>query len=57
MPPALVTAYLGIAICGDSFEDPLEQAALLGLLDEMEARYAWPAGNTRHLLKEAWGKD
>lgn len=56
-PPALVTAYLGIAICGDSFEDPLEQAALLGLLDEMEARYAWPAGNTRHLLKEAWGKD
>ncbi|KAK5058543.1 hypothetical protein LTR84_010806 [Exophiala bonariae] len=56
-PPALVTAYLGIAICGDYFEDPLEQDALLGVLDEMETRHAWPAGNTRQLLKEAWGKE
>lgn len=56
-PPALVTAYLGIAICGDYFEDLLEQEALLRVLDEMETRHAWPAGNTRQLLKEAWGKD
>ncbi len=55
-PPAMVTAFLGIAMCGDHFEDPLEQQALLGMLDEMEARNAWPAGNVRQTLREAWGQ-
>lgn len=55
-PPALVTAFLGVAMCGDYFEDPLEQEALLGLLDEMETVHAWPAGDTRQALREAWGK-
>ncbi|KAJ9605496.1 hypothetical protein H2200_010153 [Cladophialophora chaetospira] len=54
-PPGLVTALLGIVVCGDHFEDKLEQDALLGLLDELEGTHAWPVGNTRTLLKEAWG--
>ena len=53
-PPAMVTAYLGIAICGDHFEDPLEQEALLGVLDRMEKGRGWPAADTRQMLKEAW---
>ncbi|KAK6384357.1 hypothetical protein LTS17_001920 [Exophiala oligosperma] len=52
-PPALVTAFLAIAMCGEYFQDPLEQEALLGLLDEMETN-GWPAGDTRQTLKEAW---
>ncbi|KAK5427759.1 hypothetical protein LTR34_008701 [Exophiala xenobiotica] len=55
-PPAMVTAFLGIAMCGDHFEDPIEQQALLGMLDEMEAGNAWPAGNVRQTLREAWGQ-
>ncbi|EXJ89605.1 hypothetical protein A1O3_02672 [Capronia epimyces CBS 606.96] len=54
-PPALLTAFLAIVVCGDYFEDPLEQHALLGLMDELEGVYAWPVGNTRTLLREAWG--
>lgn len=54
-PPGLVTALLAIVVCGDHFEDPLEQQAVLGILDELEGLHAWPAGNTRTLLKEAWG--
>jgi hypothetical protein len=53
-PPAMVTAFLGIATCGDHFEDSFEQQALLDMLDEIEARNAWPAGNVRQTLREAW---
>lgn len=53
-PPALVTAYLGIALCGDRFEDPLEQRALLAFLDQLETGHGWPTGDTRQTLKEAW---
>ncbi|KAK4936412.1 hypothetical protein LTR10_022686 [Elasticomyces elasticus] len=55
-PPAMVTAFLGIAMCGDRFEDPLEQQALLGMLDALETGNAWPAGNVRQMLREAWGQ-
>ena len=55
-PPGLVTALLGIVVCGDHFDDKLEQDALLGILDELEGTHAWPVGNTRTLLKEAWGR-
>jgi hypothetical protein len=54
-PPAFVTAFLGIVMCGEHFEDPLEQEALLGVLDKMETDHGWPAGDTRKTLKEAWG--
>jgi hypothetical protein len=51
----MVTAFLSIAMCGDHFEDPLEQQALLGMLDELEAN-AWPAGDVRQALREAWSQ-
>ena len=54
-PPTLVTAYLGIAVCGDHFEDRAEQEALLGLLDVLQAEYGWPSGETTEGLKDAWG--
>ena len=54
-PPGLVTAFLGIVMCGDHFEDALEQDALLGLLDELEHAHAWPLGGAREALKESWG--
>ncbi|KAL2404475.1 hypothetical protein ABEF93_005056 [Exophiala dermatitidis] len=54
-PPGLVTAFLAIVVCGDHFEDPVEQQALLSIIDELEGVFAWPVGNARNLLKEAWG--
>jgi hypothetical protein len=54
-PPGLLTAFLGIVMCGDHFEDRREQDGLLGLLDELEHAHAWPVGNTRDALKESWG--
>lgn len=54
-PPGLVTAFLGIVMCGDHFEDRLEQEALLGVLDELEYENGWPVGDTRTILKDAWG--
>lgn len=55
-PPAMVTAFLGVAMCGDHFEDPLEQQALLGMLDDLEMGNAWPAGNLRQTLRDAWSQ-
>jgi hypothetical protein len=55
VPPALVTAYLGISTCGDHFQDRVEQEAILGLLDFMQEEYRWPAGSTVGGLKDAWG--
>ena len=54
-PPGLITAYLGISMCGDHFDDPVEQEALIGILDELEREHAWPVGNTREVLQESWG--
>lgn len=53
--PGLITAFIGIAMCGEHFEDVREQQALLRLLDELEGHHAWPVGNTRDNLKHAWG--
>ena len=55
VPPALVTASLGIAMCGDYFEHRQEQEALMGVLDALEREHAWPVGDTREALRSAWG--
>ncbi|KAL5341079.1 hypothetical protein BJX70DRAFT_74541 [Aspergillus crustosus] len=54
-PPSLTTALLGIVACGEVFDDPREQRALLGLLDELEGLHGWPVGGYREGLREAWG--
>lgn len=53
--PGLTTALLGIVVCGDHFEDRLEQEALLSVLNEIEEAHGWPLGNSREKLKQAWG--
>ncbi|KAK6814062.1 hypothetical protein RU639_010517 [Aspergillus parasiticus] len=55
IPPALLTACIAIAICGDRFDDRLEQQALLGVLAELEEEHAWPTRVTQAQLKRAWG--
>ncbi|KIX04785.1 uncharacterized protein Z518_05656 [Rhinocladiella mackenziei CBS 650.93] len=54
-PPSMVTALLAIVVCGDHFDDRMEQQALLDVLDEVENEQAWPAGNSREILKQCWG--
>jgi hypothetical protein len=54
-PPGLVTAFVGIGMCGDRFTDQTEQEALLGVLAKLEAEHAYPTTSTQDLLKGAWG--
>lgn len=54
-PPGLVTAFVAIGMCGDRFTDRMEQEALLGVLDKLEAEHAYPTTSTQDSLKGAWG--
>jgi hypothetical protein len=54
-PPGLVTASVGIGMCGDRFTERIEQEALLGVLAKLEAEHAYPTTSTQVLLKAAWG--
>jgi hypothetical protein len=54
-PPGLVTAFVAIGMCGDRFTDRIEQEALLGVLDKLEAEHAYPTTSTQDSLKGAWG--
>lgn len=54
-PPSLTTALLGIVVCGEHFEDRVEQMALMELLDELDYHHGWPVGNYRERLKQSWG--
>ena len=54
-PPALITAFLGIALCGDHFEDRSEQDAILGLLEELQGEHGWYVTDTMETLRQAWG--
>jgi hypothetical protein len=56
-PPGLVTASLGIAMCGDYFEHRQEQEALMGILNLLEGEHAWPVSDVREALRAAWGWD
>ena len=54
-PPALVTACMGIAMCGEHFRERREQEALLKVLEEMEVEHAWPEARVGEGLRKAWG--
>lgn len=56
-PPALITASVAIAMCGDRLTDRVEQKALLGVLVKLEEEHAWPTHATQKSLKEAWSWD
>ncbi|KAL4793699.1 hypothetical protein BDV19DRAFT_390904 [Aspergillus venezuelensis] len=53
-PSAMITAMVGIALCGEHFTDPTEQDALLQLLYALEYEYAWPTHDTVTALQAAW---
>ncbi|KAK4944891.1 hypothetical protein LTR10_015810 [Elasticomyces elasticus] len=54
--PAMVQAYMAVAVCGEYFYDPLEQQALLGILDRLKKDHGWPTGKTALELKREWGR-
>lgn len=54
-PPSLTTALLGIVVCGEHFDDRVEQIALMELLDELDYHHGWPVGDYRERLKQSWG--
>ena len=54
-PPGLVTACMGIAMCGEHFTERSEQDSLLSVLDELETEHAWPTGRTVEALRSGWG--
>ncbi|KAK5072222.1 hypothetical protein LTR64_003995 [Lithohypha guttulata] len=53
-PPSLINACLGIAMFGEYFDDLREQTALLGVLELMHNRYAYPTSQIAQSLKRAW---
>jgi len=54
-PPGLVTAYMGIAMCGEHFTERREQESLMRVLQELEREHAWPAERMGLGLRRAWG--
>ncbi|KAI9820798.1 MAG: hypothetical protein M1827_005169 [Pycnora praestabilis] len=54
-PPNMVTACMGIAMCGHFFTDRQEQQALVDLLIKTENNHGWPTITVQRHLKEAWG--
>lgn len=53
-PAAMVPAAIAVSIHGESFEDPVEQKALVEFMEKLEAEYAWPTQAAVDALKEAW---
>ncbi|KAE8333572.1 hypothetical protein BDV39DRAFT_199291 [Aspergillus sergii] len=53
--PALITACMGVSMCGDRVTDRLEQEALLGILTTTEETHALPTTKAQVQLREAWG--
>jgi len=52
--PAMVTAAVGISMCGEYIRDPGEQAAIEGFLGILEREHAWPTQNVMFALRDAW---
>lgn len=54
-PPAMNTACMAIAMCGDQFTDSKEQQRLIDVLVYTDTKHAWPTIAIQRRLKEAWG--
>lgn len=50
----MVTAAVGISMCGEYFREPLEQAAILELMTLLEREHAWPMSSVMNKLQSAW---
>ncbi|KAK6387103.1 hypothetical protein LTS17_000369 [Exophiala oligosperma] len=53
--PALVQAYMAVAVCGGHVTDPVEQKALLKVIDRLNQDHGWPIAKTVFELKKEWG--
>jgi hypothetical protein len=52
--PAMVQAFMAIAVCGEYFCDYNEQIALLEILCRLEREHGWPTGKTANELRREW---
>lgn len=50
----MVTAALGVSMCGEYFHDPGEQAAVVDFMGILEDEHAWPTRTVVEALREAW---
>jgi hypothetical protein len=53
-PPAFIEALMGISTCGEYFELPREQEALLEVLRIIEEEQAYSTLKVRNALERAW---
>lgn len=54
-PPAMNTACMAIAMCGDQFTDPREQRSIMDVLNYTDTKHAWPTQEIQRRLKASWG--
>ncbi|OAP61252.1 hypothetical protein AYL99_03453 [Fonsecaea erecta] len=52
--PGMVTAAVGVSMCGEYIRDAGEQSAVEGFLSTLEREHAWPTQAVRHALRDAW---
>lgn len=53
----MVTAAVGVSMCGEYLRDPGEQAAIINFLDVLENEHAWPTRTVKSALRDAWGRE
>ncbi|KAF7524654.1 hypothetical protein G7054_g11356 [Neopestalotiopsis clavispora] len=53
--PAMVTAAVAIAMAGEYFKDRGEQDTVLGLLQTLQQKYAWPTTQLIQSMRTSWG--
>ena len=52
--PTLVTAAVGVSMCGEYFHDAGEQTAIMDFLIDLETEHAWPTQTIVQALRDAW---
>lgn len=52
--PVFIEALMGITMCGEYFDVPKEQQALLGVLEVMRLEHAFPTQRVEGRLRAAW---
>lgn len=52
----MVTAGVGISMCGEYFHDAGEQAAIINVLTTLEREHAWPTSTAVDALQTAWNE-
>ncbi|RFU23792.1 hypothetical protein B7463_g12547, partial [Scytalidium lignicola] len=54
VPPAMNSACIAIAMCGEQFSDIREREAILDILNYTETQHAWPTSEIQNRLKTLW---